>query len=325
MDAPASTAPLQGLGHLLEFLEQATATLADGREELDRRSTRAAELLGSLDEGARVAEHAFDAFDQQLTSLREAGSDGLEHWRAAAETAGERLATRHQAMEAAAERCTEGLAEARDGIETASDGVAQAVAAGEEALAALETAVDGCEERLSTALEATAHALAEAGSRAAESAEEVERHARDLADETATDLAQRAATALDASHGLFDRLGPRLQQAAADAAQATSGAFAELAGAGLEAHDRLQDEIAEAAAAVQDLVAGGALDLVDRAAEAAVEAAVEAAIQELTELASTLAAGQAVTAAAAPLFPQLAVARRIAEVINDLLEALPGL
>ena len=50
-----------------------------------------------------------------------------------------------------------------------------------------------------------------------------------------------------------------------------------------------------------------------QATDAAVREALEKVAQELAELSATLVAGQGITAAAAPLFPELAVAKKIVD------------
>lgn len=326
MDAatPVSSANFEGLAQLLEALETASASLVDGRRGLEQHAEHVDDLAEAAGEHESRAETAFDELGESFAAAHEAATDAIESWRDDAGAGAEALSARQQALADEASRLDEHLGETHATVEAAATEAEQALSVCEQNLVELDTHLEHWQEQLVAAIESSGQAVEQIREGAADASEEVERHTRDLADETATSLAPRASTALEESRGVLGQAGPALHQAIDGALQGVGNSFAELAGHGLQAHEQLLSSIAETSDSVKDFVAAGALGVVSQATDAAIREALEAAAQELAELAATLAMGQGITAATAPLFPELAVAKRIAEVINDLLEALPG-
>lgn len=316
--------PLEGLEDFLEMLAQAEAGLAEGRGAVDTRVERLEALADDATERTTDAASALDAVEASLDAARSALVEELGDWQQALARDEADLAAAGAAVAAEAERLASRLEESRSTLEAAADEVAPAFDAWDQGVAALDGSVEEWEERLVATLDGAAHALEDLHARTGDAAEEVQRHTLDLADETATDLASRAASTLDEGRSVLDVALPAVHQTLDGARQAASDTFVALATGGLEAQDEMLVAVADTSASVQDFVAGGALDLVATATDAAVREALDRVAQELAELTATLVAGQGVTAAAAPLFPELAVAKKIVEVINDLLEALPG-
>lgn len=323
--ADGGSAPFEGLGQLLELLERASSSLAEGRDGVERHARRLDELEEDATERATGLEDAFDELDESLAAARDGASAALDRWREGADADADSLSVHQQAIADEAAQLDAQVGEARMAVEAGAADAEQALEACEQDLALLDTGFDHWQERLVAALDSVGHAVEEIRARADEAAEEVERHTRDLADETATSLAPRAAAAFEEGRGVLDQAGPALHQAVDGAAQAVTDTFAELAGHGLQAHEQLMSTLADTTASVQDFIAGGGLDLVSQVTDVAIREALQAAGEELAQLSATLVAGQGITAATAPLFPELAVAKKVAEFINDLLEALPGL